>query len=321
MQVIFLFLLLVSLVEAQTRTQIHMNTFVSISIDDRRSLTNDGFNIISDIEDTLSSYSEKAKVYKLNKYKYVKNNHYLYESLLLAQKYYKQSNGYFNIAIGTLTKDTYHFGENLKYIHYNNNLQTSKIDFNGISINKEETYLKKNIKLDFGGMGKGYAVDKVVEYFRNKGVSKAIISASGDIACLDQCTFAVQNPFDAGNVFKLTTKKAFTSISTSGNYQRFIKHKNNNHLLNPYTKSSQKDFASITLISNISNADLDAYTTAASVMPKIKALQFLKDLKIAYIIITNSKNIIISDNIEEYVNLPSKYTLGKKKGYIKYQGY
>ena len=66
-----------------------------------------------------------------------------------------------------------------------------------------------------------------------------------------------------------------TAISTSGNYRRYVQNSDYNHLINPKTRASQKTFASISLISDrYSNSDLDAYATAASVMPKQKPSLF-----------------------------------------------
>ncbi|MDQ7069017.1 MAG: FAD:protein FMN transferase [Sulfurimonas sp.] len=58
----------------------------------------------------------------------------------------------------------------------------------------------------------------------------------------------------------------------------------NNHLINPKTKESQKSFISLTLISTLPNSDIDAYATAASVMPKELAYRFLNSLDVGYII-------------------------------------
>ena len=124
---------------------------------------------------------------------------------------------------------------------------------------------------------------------------------SGDIRCLDICSMAIQNPFGEGTMAEFTTKVSNTAISTSGNYRRFIKSKENNHLIDPKRKTSQQLFASITLLSHGSNSDIDAYATAASVMPLEEAVSFLGSLDLAYVLVRNNGDQYVSENLGDYV--------------------
>jgi len=67
-------------------------------------------------------------------------------------------------------------------------------------------------------------------------------------------------------------------------------------------------FTSITLIGSISSASLDAYATAASVMPISKAYEFLDTLGIGYIIVQSDKEIVISKNIASHVKNLSNFS-------------
>jgi thiamine biosynthesis lipoprotein len=124
----------------------------------------------------------------------------------------------------------------------------------------------------------------------------------------------IQNPFDEDTFlasFK-TTKKNL-GISTSGNYRRYVKSKENNHLINPKKKQSQKYFISVTLIGELDSADLDAYTTAACVMPLKKAYEFLDSLGVGYIVLQSDYEIVISKNINNYAkNLLVNYAMKKQ---------
>ena len=109
---------------------------------------------------------------------------------------------------------------------------------------------------------------------------------------------AIQNPFKEGVLAHFKMKDM--AISTSGNYRRYVESKANNHLINPKQKSSQKRFASITLISNTySNSDLDAYATAASVMPYKEALKFLKKMDLGYLVVTNNQKVLINKKFKD----------------------
>ena len=169
-------------------------------------------------------------------------------------------------------------------------------------------------------MGKGFAVDKVAQFFRSKGVVDAVISASGDIRCLSTCSLHVQDPFSDKPLVVFETSKKDFGITTSGNYNRYVDSTKNNHLINPKQKRSQTKFISITLVGDMPSSDLDAYATASSVMPTNKAYRFLESLGVGYIVLESEGELVVSDNLSEYTkNLVINYTVKKKPRYIKYK--
>ncbi|QFR50010.1 FAD:protein FMN transferase [Sulfurimonas lithotrophica] len=304
MKYLILLFLFTTLLLSSTRTKVLMGTFASISLEKNPQLIEEGFEIIKDVENSLSTYKPKSTVQTLNKDRYVKLDLYTYEVLKLCQKYYEKTDGYFNVAIGNISKQLYRFGENRTYIPHPKVLKSTLTSFRDIKFNSYEASLEAKIKLDFGGMGKGYAVDKVKEYYLKNNIKKAQISLSGDIACIGRCKVGVQNPFkENSSIFKINTKQNISSISTSGTYNRYVKNQKNTHLIDPYSKKPQVSFSSITLVSSLPNADIDAYATAASVMPFSKSIKFLDSLPLAYIIVTATKEILISKNYMQYFDL------------------
>ncbi|WP_324170618.1 FAD:protein FMN transferase [Sulfurimonas sp.] len=276
-----------------------MSTFITISVQQKdKDFIEHGFKIFKDIDFSLSSYNKNSPIYRLNRDKKSKINNYTYEAFVQSKKFYKDTDSYFNISIGSITKDLYHFGEDDR-VASRDELKEARIDFDEVYFTKDEAKLGKSIKVDLGGMGKGFGVDKAAAYFRANSV-EATISASGDIRCLDVCTFDIRNPFGDGALASFITTKKDLGISTSGNYVRFVKSKANNHLINPKTKKSQTIFVSITLISELSSSALDAYTTASSVMPMKKAYEFLDSLELAYVILQSDGKLKVSSNISDY---------------------
>lgn len=51
--------------------------------------------------------------------------------------------------------------------------------------NRTATLLAANMQLDLGGIGKGFAADKALQVLKARGVTRALIAASGDIAVSD----------------------------------------------------------------------------------------------------------------------------------------
>ena len=299
------------LLEAETisRTQVIMSTFVTIKTDKKNEeYINRGFEIMKSVEMSLSSYNKDAKVTELNKNLHVALDEYLYEALALSKEYYEKSDGYFDVTVGSITKDLYRFGEDER-VATPYELNDAKVDFNALRFNEKEAFIKQGMKVDLGGMGKGFGVDKVAEHFRALHVDDAIISASGDIRCLSTCKVEVQNPFDEESILlSFETLQNDMGISTSGNYNRYVITKENNHLINPKAKKSQMLFASITLIGTMKSSSLDAYATAASVMPLHVAYKFLNSIGVGYIIVRSDKEIVVSKDITRYIKNLSNFS-------------
>ena len=131
----------------------------------------------------------------------------------------------------------------------------------------------------------------------------ARVALSGDIRCLGVCEININNPFADEPLLHFFTTNEEMAISTSGNYNRFVGTEKNNHLINPKTKQSQNTFISITLISTLPNSDIDAYATAASVMPKELAYEFLDSLDVAYVVLESDRKLVVSENISLYVKV------------------
>ncbi|MDF1883529.1 FAD:protein FMN transferase [Sulfurimonas sp. SAG-AH-194-C21] len=280
-----------------------MGTFASISLSEsNKGLYKGAYAVLLRVDNALSSYKKNSPIYKLNRDKKADINFYTYEALLLSQKYYKKSGAYFNVAIGSVTKDLYHFGEDER-IPQSWELNVSDTSFNTLVFDKKRAKLGQGVKIDLGGFGKGYGVDRAIEYLKINTVQEARVSLSGDIRCLGICEININNPFSDEALLHFFTKEEEMGISTSGNYNRFVGTKENNHLINPKTKESQQNFISLTLISTLPNADIDAYATAASVMPKELAYKFLDSLDLAYVVLETDKKLVISENIALFVNV------------------
>jgi len=298
--------------ELVKRTQVLMGTYVSISLPKEKvQISSAAFDRLKEVEMALSSYDENAEIYRLNHEKKVLLSGDTYEALSLSKSYYKETNGYFDITIGSITKGLFHFGEDER-IPSKQELLDAKVDFNGLHFTKSKAWIDEGVKIDLGGMGKGFGVDKAVKLLKEQGVQKGVVALSGDIFCLHRCNMKIQDPFSSGFLASFSMAQENTAISTSGNYRRYVQSSQYNHLINPKTKISQKTFASISLISDLhSNSDLDAYATAASVMPRTEAFSFLNGLKkVGYLLMTNEKEIHMNENFK---NLTEKLEIIEAK--------
>jgi len=287
-----------------TRTQVLMGTFISITLPETESEHHTkSFELIKHIENSLSTYDPNASLFKLNKTHQIVFDPYLAEAIMLSQSYYDQTNGYFDITIGSITKNLYHFGEEQTYSPSKKMLENAHLDIHGISIDERYITTHKNVTIDLGGMGKGYGADKVAQYLYEQNITKGIIALSGDIRCLNRCEVYLQSPYSEQTFAKVKSKKDQLSISTSGTYRRFAKSKEEHHLINPKTASQGREFVSVSLFTTADNAKIDAYATALSVMSKTEALSFLKDKKEIGFVLVDKKGKILYGNLNDLVSI------------------
>lgn len=280
------------------RTKYIMGTYISINLPKQyKDFFKPTFDIFKYVDRKFSKYNPKSYVYKLNKEKKAKLDKTFKKLLDISLKIYRETNGYFDITLGNITKKYGSFFQ--KTETYTKSINTTGIK--NIVVKDGYIYLKNDISLDFGGIGKGYSVDLASNFLEKNGVKNAIIKASGEIRCFDICEIFIRNPFGEGFIASFKTKMFNASISTSGDYEKFIKTKENNHLINPKNKKPQKIFSSITLIGQKNNTYIDAYATAVSVMPLKKALRFLSKKNLAFIIIKKDGTIIKSKNLNQFI--------------------
>lgn len=286
------------------RQKIIMGTYITLKIpEEHMNLFKPAFEIFKRVDNLFSVYKKDSHVSRVNESGCYRVNQEVLNLTKKSIEICKETNGYFNIAVGRITEELFGFGTESERIPKENELEeaSKRISCDSVRIEGNMVCLREGVKIDFGGIAKGYAVDRVYEFLKEKGVKKGIILASGDIRCISECEVYIKNPFGNGNLFKLVLSEN-TAISTSGNYERFIGEKKYNHLINPKTGKPEKTFASVTLISKKENTLIDAYATAISVMPLKEALLFLKNHRdIGAILITNDRELYITDNIYRLV--------------------
>jgi len=290
-----------------SRTRSLMGTYVTISLEEKYNKEiSASFDLVQKIEDSLSTYDPDATLAKLNQTHTVPFDNYLAEAITLSKNYYKETNGYFDITIGSISKKLYHFGEEKTYSPSQKQRKAAKLNIDGIHVDQKTIRTDEDIVVDLGGMGKGYAVDKVAGYLYERNITTGIIALSGDIQCLHRCELFLQSPFSEGTFAKVTAKIPHLSISTSGTYRRYSTKKSEHHLINPKTATQGKAFVSVSLFSKANNSRIDAYATAVSVMPKEEALVFLKvHEEIGYVLVEADGNILFG-NLKALLNIKWK---------------
>ena len=294
MKMLFTLWMSVLLLSGAGRTQVHMGTLISVTVEEEN-LSDEVFDLFRELDSRLSTYKNDSEISRLKHELELNVSEVTRAVLERSLEMNRLSDGAFDVTIGALTHGVYHFGYDNEHLPSKAQLQKAEkfVGSNRMSIEGNKVKILEGTIIDLGGIAKGYAVDLAIKKLQSRGVFKAIVSASGDIGCLGECTVNIQDPFhSSGHIATVISTLPRFSISTSGNYERYIKNKTHNHLIDPKTGKSQQCYASITLIDTENNTRIDALATAVSVMEEKKAIAMLEKLNISYVLIHNDGTMI-----------------------------
>jgi thiamine biosynthesis lipoprotein len=115
-------------------------------------------------------------------------------------------------------------------------------------------FAREGVRIDLGGFAKGHAVDNSIKILKHLGIAHAVVAAGGDSHVLgDRCgrpwSIAIRDPRDRQRVVAVLPLQD-TSISTSGDYERFFERDGvrHHHLIDPKTGTSPRAVHSVTIL-------------------------------------------------------------------------
>lgn len=177
------------------------------------------------------------------------------------------SGGAFDITIGAVSHGAYHFGFSNECVASEATLHrhSALVDYRFVHLDERGIMLaKKGMRLDLGGIGKGYVAGQIARFLQEKGATRALVDVGGEIVCFGKrYTIALKDPFAEGAMGYIKTSTAPVSISTSGDYERFIGSRECHHILESASGTSSQRYSAMTIIQNGFGIDmLDAFATA-----------------------------------------------------------
>ena len=132
-----------------------------------------------------------------------------------------------------------------------------KIDYTAILLddkNHSVSFKHDGMKLDLGGIAKGYAVDRGITILRSRGIEHAIVTAGGDSRVIGDhrgrdWMVGIQAPRNRSAV-ATAVPLSNAAISTSGDYERFFVEDGIrfHHIINPKTGDSARKLQSASVV-------------------------------------------------------------------------
>jgi thiamine biosynthesis lipoprotein len=144
------------------------------------------FEEVRRIEGLLSNYRPESDLSQLNRFaaeRPVKVTPELLEFLGRCLEYSRQSEGAFDISVGPLMK-VWGFYKGSGHLPRQEEVGRAlkKVGYRNILLDRENRtvrFAQPGVDLDPGGIGKGYAVDRMVDVLKENGITSALVSGGG----------------------------------------------------------------------------------------------------------------------------------------------
>lgn len=142
---------------------------------------------------------------------------------------------------------------------------------------------RPGLKLDFGGIAKGFAADAALAVLRAQGITRALVIAAGDIITGDPppdrnngWAVDVESPGTPAGDPALSLRLKHQATSTSGDTAQFveIEGRRYSHIVDPSTGLGVERRGSVTVVAT-AGADADALATSAFVLGPERGLALI----------------------------------------------
>ncbi len=146
----------------------------------------------------------------------------------------------------------------------------TKVGYRGLVLSNDTARLAaEGMKLDLGGIAKGYGVDLAFGRLAARGATNLMVNLGGNLRCAGspgtrpQWRIGVQNPFVRGGQVGALALSGGMAAATSGNYEQFvtIAGKRFTHIIDPRTGMPVAGMAGVTVVSPTA-VEADALSTS-----------------------------------------------------------
>lgn len=262
---------------------------------------------ISRIENLISEWQPETQISLVNQnagIKPVRVDQEVIELTKNALKFSQLTDGAFDISIAAMDKIWKFDGSMDEMPSQSSILESVKnVDYRNIEIDSASStiYLKKKgMKIGFGSIGKGYAADRARLLLKNSGVLGGIINASGDLSTWGNqpngraWAIGVNNPFKRGKIAAIIKNNNETSVTTSGNYEKYaeVDGKRYSHIIDPKNGMPSTGLTSVTVIGSDATS-ANGFSTSIMVLGEEGGIELMKRFpQYRYLLITDEGKII-----------------------------
>lgn len=274
-------------------SEAHMGTEVSVYLwhDDEvtgQEAVNAVFREVARLDHLMSTYIPDSKMSEINRdaaLKPVEAGDELFRLITRSLDISLLTRGAFDITFDSVGQH-YDFRERRRPDEETISAELPRLNYRLVEANRDDgtiRLLAEGVRINLGGIAKGYAVERGIEVLRRYGVAHARVTAGGDTRLLgdrngEPWLVGVQDPRDSEQI-AVTIPLENEAISTSGDYERFFIEDGEryHHIIEPSTGHPASEVRSVTIIGP--DAVLtDALSTSVFVMGVDQGLRLIATL-------------------------------------------
>lgn len=272
------------------------------------------------LDDLLSTGKETSEISQLNQKGSLLVSEDTESILKEAQTIYKETDGLFDITIYPLMKlwgfptQEYHVPDQAEL-----NQVLPLVDASKVEISDRKVTIGAGQEVDLGGIAKGYTSGRVMEIYKEYGITSGMVSLGGNVQTLGKkpdgtlWKVGIRKPdsqSELENEISLILETQDQAVITSGGYERYFKENGETyiHILDPRTGyPADSDMKSVTIVSG--NGMLaDALSTSLYLMGRAEATEFWRAHRDLFemILIDENDDIYVTQGLEKNVTAREK---------------
>lgn len=256
------------------------------------SVLEEALDEVDRIDRLMSHYKRDSPLSRLNRdaaHGPVSVEPELFDFIAEALRYSRESNGAFDITVGPLMKAWGFFLDDGR-VPPDAELDrlSARIGYRHVVLNRRQRTIRfdrPGVELDLGGIAKGYAVDRVGDLLRRRGIAAALINAGGSTLYglgappgREGWDVSIQDPIDARKV-ALTTVLNDRALSISGSAEQSFEAGGvrYSHIMDPRTGRPVQGVLSVAVLATTGTAG-DALDNAFFVQGVGRSRTYLEQL-------------------------------------------
>jgi thiamine biosynthesis lipoprotein len=297
-------------VESVRHTQVMMGTLVDIQVRDHdrekaEKAIAAAYAEVRRVERVFSTTAD-GEVWALNHNpkETVEIGPELYGILLSSDAMWRMSAGAFDAGLNNLI-ELWGFGTDAQSLPSPAAVEVVRLStgWQFVRLQDERISRPTGLGLNFGGIAKGYAVDRAIEVLQAQGMTSALVNAGGEIRSLgDGWVIGIQHPRQPDQMIA-RIRPGDLAVATSGDYEQYfeVDGQRYHHLLDPHTGYPAHGVQSATVLASTCVA-ADGLSTAVFVLGIQEGLALIETLENteAYLIDANG-SVHMTSGFEEYL--------------------
>lgn len=261
------------------------------------------------IDALMSTYKPDSQVSQVNAHaagRPVRVDADLFGLLQTALEYSRITRGAFDITYASVGY-MYDFRHGIKPTDEQIAAALPAIDYHHVLLDprtRTVRFARPGVRIDLGGIAKGWAVDRGIEILRAEGIERAMVTAGGDSRIIGDrfghpWVVGIVDPQDRERV-KIRIPLTDTALSTSGDYERYFEADGvrYHHIISPSTGKPASEVRSVTIIAPTAT-QTDGLSKTMFVLGIEKGMRIIDSLEgVDAIAVDNNGQIFYSRGLE-----------------------